>query len=58
MDKKSFLSGLLYSTIATSIWGCVQVIYFNNINYIPPTETVSHRGIWAFFSANINFCKK
>lgn len=49
MDKKSFLNGLFYSSIAASIWGFVQVLYFKNINYIPPLETVSHRGIWAFF---------
>jgi len=49
MDKKSFLNGLFYSSIAALIWGFVQVLYFKNIDYIPPIETVSHRGIWAFF---------
>lgn len=45
----TFFNGLLYSLIAAVIWGCVQVIYFNNIIYIPPLEIVAHRGIWAFF---------
>ena len=49
MDNKSFLNGLFYCSIAASIWGFVQVLYFKNIDYVPPIETVSHRGIWAFF---------
>ena len=48
MNKGSFLNGLIYVSIAASIWGCVQVLYFNNIDYIPPLETTSHRGIWSF----------
>ena len=59
MDKKSFINGLFYSTIAASIWGCVQVIYFNSINYIPPFEIVSHRCIWSFvFLFLLIFIKK
>ncbi len=45
----SFINGLVYNLIAVILWGCIQVIYFENIKYIPPLEIVSHRAIWAFF---------
>ena len=55
-----FFNGLLYSSLAAIMWGCIQVIYFKNLDYIPPIEIVIHRGIWAFFffTALITFKKK
>ena len=49
MYNESYLSGLFFSLLAGTIWGCIQVIYFNHINYIPPLEIIAHRSLWAFF---------
>ena len=50
MESKGYFVGLSYVALAGFIWGCVQVLYFNEINYIPPLEIISHRCIWAFFA--------
>ena len=49
MESKGYLVGLSYVALSAFIWGCVQVLYFNEINYIPPLEIIAHRCIWAFF---------
>ena len=47
MKDRSYLGGFTYIFLAALIWGCVQVLYFNKINYINPLEIISHRAIWA-----------
>lgn len=48
MQAKSYVFGLGYVALAGFIWGCVQVLYFNEIKHIPPLEIIAHRCIWAF----------
>ena len=48
MNKNAHFIGYVYSSLAALVWGCIQVLYFNLINYVPPLETVSHRGLWGF----------
>ena len=48
MNKNAHFIGYVYSSLAALVWGCIQVLYFNHINYVPPLETVSHRGLWGF----------
>ena len=48
MNKNAHFIGYVYSSLAALVRGCIQVLYFNHINYVPPLETVSHRGLWSF----------
>lgn len=41
--------GIFYTSIASFFWGLPQPLYFNEINFIPAIEIVSHRSIWSFF---------
>ncbi len=43
---KSSTQGMLYALTAFFIWG-VAPLYFKFLNFVPPTEIVTHRIIWS-----------